>query len=54
MTDREQMLQRLEQSAGAGRSIFPNFDVDVPMPASTAAPPASNPDAMVDRKLSDD
>lgn len=35
----EQRLEKLEAPQGLGKSIFPPFNVAVPMPAGTAVPP---------------
>ena len=39
MTERRRPLHKVERAGGLGKSIFPVFNVNVPMPAGTAVPP---------------
>ena len=39
MSDQQQPLYKLQLNEGSGRSIFPTFNVNVPMPKGTAVPP---------------
>ena len=39
MTERRQPLHTVQRAEGWGKSIFPIFNVTVPMPAGTAVPP---------------
>jgi hypothetical protein len=39
MTERQQPTRKLRHNEGPRKSIFPEFDVTVPMPAGTAVPP---------------
>ena len=43
MTDRDQTLPGSENLPVFGRSIFPTFNVNVPMPDGTAVPPDAVP-----------
>ena len=40
MSEREDKLHKVELPNDLGKSIFPTFDVNVPMPNGTAVPPA--------------
>lgn len=40
MSEREHTLHKVELPNDLGKSIFPTFNVNVPMPNGTAAPPA--------------
>ncbi len=39
MTEQRQPLHKIQFNGGLGKSIFPTFDVNVPMPSGTAVPP---------------
>lgn len=39
MTDQDRPLYKVQLAGGMGKSIFPPFDVQAPMPKGTAVPP---------------
>ncbi len=43
MSEREHTLHKVELPSDLGKSIFPTFNVNVPMPNGTAAPPTVQP-----------
>ena len=39
MTEEHQPLHKVQLTGGLGKSIFPTFNVNAPMPSGTAVPP---------------